>query len=188
MSIANNHIWDYGKEAFIDTTRILGSVGISFVGGGLNYKEAYTPVIKNIEGTRIAYLAYTNLISPALREETSTPAVAFLNLDVAISDIASAKAMSDIVVVSLHWGDEYERVSNEGQRIVARALIDAGASLVVGHHPHVVQEFVFDQNFSEETMEGVMLQATVKKKNIMEVKPIKIKINGDFQPFIPELE
>lgn len=199
LSLANNHIWDYGSDALIDTIQLLKSVGISPVGGRLNYERAYMPVIKEVVDTKIAYLAYTNLIPPTLGY--GAPAVAFLDQEVVVSDVRAAKAQADIVVVSLHWGNEYETSANDYQITVGHALIDVGASLVVGHHPHIVQEiekynggfiayslgnFVFDQNFSKETMEGIILQATVRKNKIAEVKPVKIKINSSFQPYLAD--
>ena len=201
LSIANNHILDYGRDALIDTIQILEANGIEPIGGGLNHKLAHEPVVKTVDGVKIAYLAYTPLIPATLDSKEAAPAIAFLDLATAVADIRAAKAASDIVVVSVHWGDEYESASNEYQKQMGRALIDAGASLIVGHHPHVVQEienynggfiayslgnFVFDQNFSKETMEGIVLQATVRKNKITEAKPIRIKINSSFQPYLAE--
>lgn len=201
LSIANNHILDYGRDALIDTIQILQTAGIDLVGGGLSYKLAHEPVIKTADGIKVAYLAYTPLIPATLGFREAAPAVAFLDLETAVSDVRVAKALSDIVIVSLHWGDEYQESPTEREKEIGRALIDAGASLIVGHHPHIVQEiekynrgfiayslgnFVFDQNFSKETMEGIILQATVRKNKIVEVKPIKIKINSSFQPYLAD--
>ncbi len=199
LSIANNHIFDYGSDALIDTIQILEGSGIEPVGGGLNYRLAHEPVIKTADGVKVAYLAYTSLIPAALGSKEAVPAIAFLDLETAVSDVRAAKVLSDIVIVSVHWGDEYQKFSNEKEQEIGRALIDSGASLVVGHHPHVVQEiekynggfiayslgnFVFDQNFSKETMESIILKATVRKNKIAEVVPIKIKINSSFQPYL----
>ena len=201
LSIANNHILDYGRDALIDTIQILEGSGIEPVGGGSNYKLAHEPVIKTADGVKVAYLAYTPLIPATLGSKEAAPAVAFLDLETAVSDVRAARVLSDIVIVSVHWGDEYQKLPNKKEKEIGRALIDAGASLVVGHHPHVVQEiekysggfiayslgnFVFDQSFSEETMEGIILQVTVRKNKIAEVVPIKIKINSSFQPYLTE--
>jgi poly-gamma-glutamate synthesis protein (capsule biosynthesis protein) len=108
---------------------------------------------------------------------------------------------ADLVVVSLHWGIEYEQHSTTSQQLFARALIDAGADLVVGHHPHVVQEveeykgryiayslgnFVFDQDFSLETMRGLMLEVSVRNKQIEAVREIPIELTSIYQPRIVE--
>jgi poly-gamma-glutamate synthesis protein (capsule biosynthesis protein) len=166
LSIANNHILDYGADAVLDTLTLLGNNGIGVVGGGTNYIEAHQPFVKAIQNTKISFLGYTNLISPSLGLKTAKPNIAFLDIDQAIVDIKEARKVADLVVVSLHWGNEYETNHNSEQERVARALIDAGAHLIIGHHPHVIQEvkeyhggyiayslgnFVFDQNFSQET-------------------------------------
>lgn len=197
VSVANNHIWDYGPEAFSDTLKILSDNGISYIGGGHSFDEAHSPVIKEINGTKIAFLGYTNLLPRALASKDAKSAVAFPDRDQMIADIAKAKGMADIVIVSFHWGDEYKTHSNSFQEGLGHAAIDAGANFVVGHHPHVAEEieeynggyiayslgnFVFDQNFSEETKTGLLLNVTIRDKKIVEVLPQKVKFNESFQP------
>lgn len=199
LSLANNHIWDYGRVAFMDTIQTLESVGISPVGGGLNYKKAHEPAIKIIGDTKLAYLAYTSLVPPISGSKEATPATSFLELETAVTDVLAAKALADIVVVSLHWGDEYNIVPDDYQKTIAQALVDAGADLIIGHHPHVVQKiekygsgiiayslgnFVFDQNFSEETMKGIILKVLIKDKKIERSESIEVRINKDFQPLL----
>ena len=199
LSIANNHIWDYGADAVRDTLNLLSNNGIGAVGGGSNYADTHQPFIKEIRNTKIAFLAYTNLISSSLGSKTAKPAIAFLDIDQAIADIKEAKKIADLVVVSLHWGNEYETGHNSEQERIARAFIDAGARLVIGHHPHVVQEveeyhggyiayslgnFVFDQNFSPETGQGLILKVSVNEKRISQVVPLKIGFTQSFQPYL----
>lgn len=201
LSIANNHIWDYGKVAFTDTIGILESAGVSPVGGGDNYDKAHEPIIKVVGDTKVAYLAYTNLIPSAIASKEAVPAVVFLDLETAVLDVKSAKNISDIVVVSLHWGEEYKSAANNYQKSIGHTLIENGANLIIGHHPHVVQElekyrngfiayslgnFVFDQNFSEETMRGIVLRAIIRDKKIENIEEIEIKINDSFQPFLSD--
>ena len=197
LSLANNHIWDYGPKAFIDTLNLLRSADISYVGAGLNYNEAYRPTIKEVRGTRIAFLAYTNLVPPGITQAAPQPTVAFLNLKQIISDVRRAKALADLVIVSFHWGNEYETKHNQNQEALAHAVIDAGADLVIGHHPHVAQEieeyhggyiayslgnFVFDQNFSSDTKSGLLLKVSLRNKKIEKLEPQKIKFTKSFQP------
>lgn len=203
LSLANNHMWDYGPYALEDTVKILESAGIDSVGAGLDYERAYEPVIKKVGDAKIAYLAYTSLIPAALGSKEAAPAIALLNLETAVAHVKAAKTSSDIIIVSLHWGEEYKVAPDEYQEKVARDLIDAGASLIIGHHPHVVQKiekyesgwvayslgnFVFDQTFSAETMSGMVLKVIIKDKKIESVEPIEIKINNSFQPFLADLE
>lgn len=201
VSVANNHIWDYGGEAFKDTLKILKETNISYVGGGLTYDEAHTPIIKEVNGTKVAYLGYTNLLPPFLRTKGDKSTVAFPDEDQITLDIHKAKELADIVVVSFHWGNEYETHHNSFQENLAHVAIDAGANLVVGHHPHVIQEiekykdgyiayslgnFVFDQNFSEETKNGLLLTVTLKNKKIDQVTSEKINFNSSYQPFLAQ--
>lgn len=200
LSIANNHIWDYGADAVQDTLALLRDAGIGAIGGGTNYAETHKPLTKEISGTKIAFLGYTDLISPSLGSKTAKPAIAFLDLDQAIADIKEARKSADLVVVSVHWGNEYETKQNLHQERIARALIDAGAQLIIGHHPHVIQpveeygggyiayslgNFVFDQNFSEDTKHGLILKVVVRGGKILKIEDFEIRFTSNFQPFLP---
>lgn len=199
VSIANNHIWDYGGEAFKDTLKILKENNISSVGGGSTYDEAHTPIIKEVNGIKIAYLGYTNLLPTFLGSKGDKLSVAFPEESQMVLDIQKAKASADIVVVSFHWGEEYKTHHNAFQEKLAHKAIDAGANLIIGHHPHVAQDmekykdgyiayslgnFVFDQNFSEDTRSGLLLKVTIKNKTIDQVISQKVNFNSSFQPYI----
>ena len=196
VSIANNHIWDYGPEAFTDTLTVLGSAGIAAVGGGADYAAAHAPVIKDIRGTKIAYLAYTDLVPRSRTLEGSRPATAYP--DAIKEDVKKASASADIVIVSFHFGEEYQAVHNAHQEELAKAAIDAGASLVIGHHPHTPEDvekygggyifyslgnFVFDQNFDESTKTGLVARVILEGKAITKVEAIKIGFTSSYQPY-----
>jgi len=115
-------------------------------------------------------------------------------------DISNLGADSSVVVVSIHWGEEYETSPSTLQRKIAYELIDAGADLVIGHHPHVIQEvevygngliayslgnFIFDQNFSEETSRGLILEVVFSDGDILSYKTTEVNFNEKYQPFIP---
>ena len=197
LALANNHIWDWGADALVDTLSLLENVGISAIGAGHDYEEAHAPKIVSAGDAKIAFLAYTNLVPRGYTSSASRPATAFLDVDIAATDIARARDEADIVVVSVHWGEEYETHHNEFQEVFARGFIDAGANLVVGHHPHVVQEleryrngyiayslgnFVFDQDISKETMRGAALEVMLRGKEIESVRLLPIVLNNTFQP------
>lgn len=202
VSVANNHSLDYGPEALLDSQERLQEKGISPVGGGATKKEAHAPVVKTIQGTSIAILAYTSLGSPLWQAGERNPGIAWMddaNLPQLKKDIKSAKELSDIVVISFHFGDEYQKEPTATQRLLSTSAIDYGADLVVGHHPHVVGplvkynagwiayslgNFVFDQSFSPETMEGMLLQVQIKEKGITSVMPLSIEISRESQPAI----
>lgn len=199
LSIANNHIWDYGADAVRDTLTIVKNASLGVIGGGADYQEAHKPLIKEAKGIKVAFLGYTDLISPSLGSKTAKPAIAFMDIEQAIVDIKEARTLADLVVVSLHWGNEYETVHGRDQEKIAKALIDAGAQLIIGHHPHVVQaveeygggyiayslgNFVFDQNFSPETRRSLILKVVVDNKNISQIMPMEIIFTSSFQPYL----
>ena len=200
LSIANNHFWDYGADAAEDTLTLLKNAGIGVIGGGMDYVEAHKPLVSEVKGTRIAFLGYTGLVAPSLGSKTASPAISFLDIDEAIYDIKEAQRIADLIVVSLHWGSEYETRHDSDQESTAKSLIDAGAHLIIGHHSHAVQEveayeggyvayglgnFVFDQNFSPETGNGLLLKVTVEDKKLSSVEQIETGFNSSYQPFIP---
>ncbi|MEK7542154.1 MAG: CapA family protein [Patescibacteria group bacterium] len=180
LSVVNNHSFDYTKEAFEDSIARIQKAGIAPLAQNL--------VIREVESTKIGFLAYSNFPGPALVNWDNFPEV--------IQDIQNAKSQVDILVVSLHAGVEYAKEPDEFQNAFAQDAIDAGADLIVGHHPHVVQpleqykqgwityslgNFVFDQDFSKETMAGAMLKVIVEDKKIKEVSLLPTKINSSLQ-------
>jgi len=209
ISLANNHAFDYGREALEDCLAKLSKAGIDYVGAGFNEGEAYggrTPVIKEIEGTKIGFLAYTNLGPESWKASEKNSGIAWISekdFEKIKKDIENAKSQADILIVSLHAGEEYAAEPTQFQIEFSKAAIDAGADLVIGHHPHVVQKsekykdkwifyslgnFVFDQSFSQETMRGKILEILIKDGKINELIPKKIKLNNYFQPEITTKE
>ncbi|OGZ33981.1 MAG: hypothetical protein A2Y98_00745 [Candidatus Portnoybacteria bacterium RBG_19FT_COMBO_36_7] len=201
LSVANNHIGDWGKIAMDDTFKILQDNGIEIAGGGLNEQEAHNAKIIEISGVKLGFLAYTALGAKYTEAVASSSGIAWSSKERIAQDISDAKKISDFVVVSLHFGDEYKQAANNFQKDVSRSAIDAGANLVVGHHPHVVQEieqykdgfiayslgnFIFDQSFSKETMEGMMLKVILESKDVKSIEPVKISISNSFQASLAE--
>ncbi len=143
LSVANNHAFDYGRDALEDTFLRLKDAGIDYVGGGFNATEAGAPIIKEIDGTKIAFLAYTNLCPESWKvtgENSGINCVSENDLEATKTEIKNAKAKSDILIVSLHSGEEYTQTITDFQKKFAEAAIDSGADIVAGHHPHVVQK------------------------------------------------
>ena len=203
VSVANNHSLDYTREGLEDSIMRLKENGIAILGAGYSQKEAYGVLIKELDGIKIGFLAYTNSGVPvfaATEERSGVAWVDWNNLEEILEDIRLAKAKTDVLVVSLHAGIEYEKMPTEPFQIeFAKAAIDAGADMVIGHHHHVVQpieqykqgwifyslgNFVFDQCFSEETMEGKIVKVLLDNGKIKDVIPVDIKINDYFQPEI----
>jgi poly-gamma-glutamate capsule biosynthesis protein CapA/YwtB (metallophosphatase superfamily) len=199
LSVANNHVSDYGPEAFEDTLLRLKTAGIDFTGGGQNEAAAKMPLIREVNGTKLSFLAYNENCTSSEKAEVTRPGINCLtgdDLESFKEEISQAKESADIIIVSLHYGKEFTQTLSQFQVDFSKAAIDAGADLVIGHHPHVIQKyekykdkyifyslgnFVFDENFSEETMQGLMVRAVVENKKIKSVEPIKTQINNSFQ-------
>ncbi|MCG0238724.1 MAG: CapA family protein [Firmicutes bacterium] len=149
LSVANNHTLDYGLENFAETLAHLEAAGIAAVGGGPDLAAARRPVIREVAGLRFAFLAYSQFADlfwswddPFRFAATEDRAgVAPLAEALLAEDIPRARAEADVVVVTVHWGEEYQNYPTPEQVRLARRMVDLGADLVLGHHPHAVQGF-----------------------------------------------
>ena len=201
VSVANNHIFDWGRDALVDTSERLNAANIATVGSGKNESQANKPKVFNLKGGKVAYLAYTNLYPKSLLATADTPGISHFDIESVMAQIREANKLASVIVVSFHWGDEYATTSNASQKEIAHAAVDAGASLVIGHHPHVPQEvekyknswivyslgnFVFDQNFSPDTEHGLVAEAVMKGGSIIDLKTREVKFTREYQPYFPE--
>jgi poly-gamma-glutamate capsule biosynthesis protein CapA/YwtB (metallophosphatase superfamily) len=139
VSVANNHSGDFGKDAFAEQLDLLRAGGVPYFGGGQNSREAYSPLILERNGIRVALLGYNEIELRSYEAGPDKPGLAWIEDRQVLAEIAAAKATADFVIVYPHWGLEYHAEPSERQRILARSMIDAGADLVVGSHPHVTQ-------------------------------------------------
>jgi poly-gamma-glutamate capsule biosynthesis protein CapA/YwtB (metallophosphatase superfamily) len=146
VSIANNHALDAGSGGLARTIDNLDAAGLLFVGAGRTKAEAAEIKYVKARGLTVAFLAYTYSTNQSLRQKTPmTPGVNILapgseqDLGRAVTNVREARRRADIVVVSLHWGEEYAKVPTPWQRKVASELVEAGADVILGHHPHVLQ-------------------------------------------------
>ena len=140
VSLGNNHVMDYGPEGLEDTLAALDSFGIAHSGAGRDEAEARRPVVVEAAGKRLAFLSYSNVhgIRPA-PATPMRPGVAWATAEAVEADVRTAKKESDFVIVSLHSGTEYADSPAADQQSAAGAAVAAGAVLVLGHHPHVLQ-------------------------------------------------
>ena len=183
VSVANNHSGDYGKAAFVDMLQHLPGHGLTPVGGGMNLAQAHTPVIRTLRSTTIGLLAYCGIEPPSFAATVSTPGHAWLDATLMASDIRALRPRVDFLLVFTHWGIEYHTVESIDQEAMARAAIDAGADLVVGAHPHVIQpsgayrgkpivyslgNFVFDEMYGEVERRGNALALTIQGGKLLD--------------------
>ena len=198
VSLANNHMYDWGAPALLDTLRRVREAGMQTLGAGRNDLEAHYPLVVDLEGVRLAFLAYVSVAPQDAAAGPDHPGVAWLETERTLVDIRFARQLADVVIVLPHWGIEYAKLPSNEQIELAHRMVEAGADLVIGSHPHVVQplepyrgrwiayslgNFVFDQKPGV-TRQGLMLKITLRGKQVAEVMMIPIEITPTFQPEI----
>jgi poly-gamma-glutamate synthesis protein (capsule biosynthesis protein) len=140
VSLANNHAMDHGSIALADTIAALDKAKIGHVGAGMNTTAAWKPAIVTVKGRRVAYVTATqNVPSYFLPSATRAGVANGHAMKKLLATVRAVHKKSDIVIVSVYWGVEQSYTANAGQKHDARALIDAGADVVLSHHPHVMQ-------------------------------------------------
>lgn len=181
ISLANNHSLDFDDPALLETLAVLKEQGIAPVGGGADSSEALQPVIKEVNGSKVAFLAATEMADifwswetrRTLEAKADRPGVARLDGAQMADAIRALKGKADLIVVSLHWGVEYEDEPTAEQRELAHSLADAGANLIIGTHPHCLQgvevyngslityslgNFVYDKQTRPKSQEGLLMK------------------------------
>lgn len=208
VSLANNHIMDYGIEGLELTQRLLKEKKIKYVGAGRDIGEARQPVVFERRGMRIGFLAYAQQgnHSAWIGRPGATP----IRRELIIEDLTALRKMVDYVVVSLHFGMIYCDYPNPEDQDLARWIIDQGAHVIVGHHPHVLQgiekynggviayslgEFIFDPtlgNVLATTAKEVRRQSFVAviflNEDTIGINPIPVLIGEDYRPTLCSIE
>ena len=165
VNLGNNHIHNFGEDGIYSTKNFLEEKGIMYVGDtGLEEEKRYDVI--TINDVKIGVVNYNAFVAESKEHVRA--------------DMIAIKELSDFVVVYTHWGVEYASVSRNMERTLAHELIDAGADVIIGSHPHVVQEteeykgkmiyyslgnFVFDQFFRAETQKGLLVAVTFDKEH-----------------------
>jgi poly-gamma-glutamate synthesis protein (capsule biosynthesis protein) len=148
VTTANNHSMDMGWEGIVGTLDRLDNLGLAHVGTYRSMKERETPFIVNIQGIKVAFLNYTELLNgPAVPEEKKAYAVNILDPDVVAQDAMLARMWgADVVIALLHYGYEYEREPSDAQIEISKEILSRGVDVILGSHAHVVQpiEHVFE--------------------------------------------
>ncbi len=185
VSLANNHIRDAGGTGLLQTITNVTKRGIAVSGAGKNLAAARKPAILEAAGTKVAILGY-DAIAGGYHATATRIGSAPLKAQVVKEDVAAArKAGADVVIVYPHWGTEYDPTPFANQTKLARSIIDAGADMVIGNHAHwagamelykgkpiwyALGNFVFDQTWSEPTMEGITLELTFRGSELVQVR------------------
>ena len=164
LGLANNHTFDFGADGFLNTKDSCRDAELVCVG----HPNVPQERVVTQKGVRIGLLALNDISVP-------------LDVTAAKAALVRLEHESDIQIAYMHWGEEYEPIHTPRQESIAHSLIESGADVIVGMHPHIVQDieiyngraifyslgnFVFDQDFSRETQEGLLLELTVSEKDI----------------------
>jgi poly-gamma-glutamate synthesis protein (capsule biosynthesis protein) len=192
MTLANNHTCDYGREGLMDTARFLEAEGIIALGAGEDRARAAAPRYVESKGIVIALLGFTDMQPEGLMPMPDLPGPALAYPAWVEEEIRKARGRADVVVVNIHWGAEYEHRPTPRQRVLAARMAQAGADLVVGHHPHVIQSIemigdtavfysvgnlVFD-HARPECMEALMVRMSVGKNRDRTIEAVPVRIIG----------
>ena len=200
MSVANNHSGDFGKAAFAEELGLMRKACLPWFGGGHDLAEAHAPLILERNGLRIALLGYVEFKPRAFEADATRPGVAWSGEDEQVlQDVIDARRVhhADIVIPFMHWGWEEEAQPSPRLREFARRLIDAGADMVVGGHPHVTQgadvykgkpivyslgNFLFNGFDTEATTTGWVLSATLGPDGVREWRTYVARLDADGVP------
>jgi poly-gamma-glutamate capsule biosynthesis protein CapA/YwtB (metallophosphatase superfamily) len=140
LTLANNHVMDFGPDGLAETIAALDAAGIAHAGAGPDEAAAAAPLVLERNGQSIGLLAFCDVEqSSPLYAATGRPGAAALRTDLAERAIRALRPRVDWVILQLHWGTEMARLPSPSQRNLARRLVEAGADLILGHHPHVAQ-------------------------------------------------
>jgi len=198
VTLANNHTTDMGSGGLLDTLNYLKEAGLGWVGAGRNRTLAHTAWITDVRGLRVAFLGYNGVGARGNAAGPDYPGVAWLDADAMAADVRQARQQADVVIVNCHWGEEYTYRIDPARQAIVDTLVKAGADLVVGHHPHNVQNvayfdrafvayslgnYVFDQDWSEESSQGLALRCLVDKDGLRSVELLPISIQN-YQPHV----
>ena len=210
VGLANNHSLDYGYEALQDTLGLLSERNIAGVGVGPDATAARAPVIVERNGVRLAFLSYVDVLvetrsgfdTRAWIATADAPGLAWAEIENIQTDVAATQNQADVVIVLLHAGLEGRTQLLRSQKLQARAAIDAGAALVIGTHPHLLQpyeeyngglilyslgNFVFD-DFTEPEIYSVIFTATITRDGVEAFDFIPVLIERDGLPRLATAE
>jgi poly-gamma-glutamate capsule biosynthesis protein CapA/YwtB (metallophosphatase superfamily) len=172
LNLANNHVGDFGPVAMLDTLRGVERLGMKAVGAGPNLARALQPQVVERLGLRVAFVGFSNILPLEFAAERSRPGVAWATPEAVAEAVRSARQQADVVVATFHWGIEKAPYETAEQAELARIAADAGAQLVIGAHPHVLQplrrtgpalvayslgNFVFGAQSSDTAATGVLV-------------------------------
>jgi len=140
LSLANNHMMDFGETGLTDTIKHLEAWNIRHAGAGEDLDGSHAPAVIEVGGTQVVFLAYCAWYPAPIHAREDRPGVSPLDREIILEDVRAHKRDDNLVLVSLHWGVQHTDRATSGQVNLAHDIIDAGADAILGHHPHRPQE------------------------------------------------
>ncbi|MBD3290843.1 CapA family protein [candidate division KSB1 bacterium] len=201
LNLANNHTMDYGVEALVSTLNTLDSLGLKYSGAGLNKEQALRPAIMEHNGIKVAFIG-CSLTFPAEFWATEDSAGTFYPQETELVNmIKYCEGVADFTVITFHWGAESRITPKPYQRDYAHLSIDAGADLIIGHHPHVLQGVELYRNrlifyslgnfafgsYTKKARDAAILKAYLTTSGLLYARVIPISVYNyevSFQPRI----
>lgn len=139
VSIANNHTLDRGERAILSATDYFDKIGMMYTGGYRSIDDRNKIRVLNRNGIKITFLSYTYGTNGIPIPSGKDYLVNLIDMPQIKKDLTEAKKISDVIAVSMHWGNEYQRIPSDEQKKLAKELADEGVDIIIGHHPHVLQ-------------------------------------------------
>lgn len=171
VKLANNHVYDYGQQALLDTFSTLESADIAYMGAGRNLEEAMAPVYMELDGKTVAFVAASRAEKMRMTPQATDDTPGILRCydpELFIQTIETADEHADFVIAYVHWGTEYSYDLEEAQLLTGKAYLDAGADVIIGAHSHCLQGMEFYQGkpilyslgnywFNEKTLDTMLV-------------------------------
>lgn len=196
LNLANNHSLQHGRAAFRETEEMLRGAGIAACGVNAGDHRTCREAFVEKQGLKIAFLGYSLRPRQYFTEE---PLYAEGYCEQMVEDVRRARAAADVVVVSVHWGDEFIDRPSPQEIGIAHAVMDAGADLIIGHHPHVLRgverygrgyivyslgNFVCDMLWDSTLRETAIVQCRLTANGVTDFELLPVRINDDYQPVV----
>lgn len=201
LSLANNHILDYGEGALLETIEVLDSRMIFHIGAGKDIREARRPLILKVRNKRFGFLAYSNTFPQGFWAKEDKAGTAYGRFSQVKGDVKELKERVDFLIVSFHWGSEEKISPQEYQRKLAHLAIDNGADIILGHHPHILSGIETYQNgviiyslgnfafgsYSEKAKESAIFRFSFSKDKLQRLEIIPLSVYNREVKFQPRI-
>jgi len=201
VSLANNHTMDYGMPGLLSTIETLNKANIRHAGAGKDKGQAYKPALLEKYGIKIAFFSYTMTHPEEFWANDSKGGTAYPYANIVKDSLRYYDDKTDFIIVSFHWGKELQSIPEQYQSKMAHFVINAGADLVLGHHPHILQgiekykdryifysfgNFIF-ASYSHKASESIIADIILSKDGLNKIEIIPINVDNYEVHFKPEI-